>query len=91
MTKSLEQQCVAALTAEPPPTLDQLLTLIAETEAGIIEAENDAEIAKAEFFDPILAPDIRVAQQRMESDSAHCRQTANVAAASSGPRPRSGS
>lgn len=67
MTKSLEQQCVAALTAEPPPTLDQLLTLIAETEAGIIEAENDAEIAKAEFFDPILAPDIRVAQQRMES------------------------
>ncbi len=67
MTKSLEQKIVAALTAEPPPALDRLLTLVAETEAVIIEADNSAEIARTEFFDPVLTPDIHEARDRMES------------------------
>jgi len=67
MTKTIEQKCVAALTAEPPPTLDQLLTLIAETEAGITEADTAAEVARAKFLDPIETPDINKARAVVEA------------------------
>ncbi len=47
MTKqTIEQQVVAALTAEAP-TLDTLLTLVAEIEAAIITADNTAEAARS--------------------------------------------
>ena len=66
-TQTLEQRVVASLTADDPPKLDQLLTLIADVEAAIIEADNTAEIARAEFFDPIQTPDIHTARDRMEA------------------------
>jgi hypothetical protein len=68
MTKqTLEQQIVKVLSADPAPPLDQLLTLIAEVESAIIEADNAAEIARAAFFDPVQTPDIHVARDRMEA------------------------
>ena len=35
-----------------------------------IEANNAAKIAKAEFFDPVMAPDVHIARDRMESTAA---------------------
>jgi len=68
MTKTLEQQIVKALTADdPPPTLDQLLTLISEVESAIIEAENAAEIAREQFLDPIACPDANAGRAKLES------------------------
>lgn len=69
MTKqqTLEQQVVAALTAEPPPALDQLLTLIAETESAIITAENEASLAREQFLDPIATPDANAGRAKLES------------------------
>jgi hypothetical protein len=64
--KTIEQQVVAALTAEPPPPLDRLLTLISDTESAIITATNEAQIAHEQFFDPVATPDYHQARDRME-------------------------
>ncbi len=68
--QNLEQQCVAALSADPPPTLDQMLTLVAELEAGIVEADTNAEVAAKKFLDPVESPDIHAARDVAESAQA---------------------
>lgn len=68
MTKqTLEQQVVAALTVEPAPPLDQLLTLISEVESGIVAADNEVETSTAAFYDPIACPDIHRGRDVMET------------------------
>ena len=67
MTKTLEQQIVKALTADdPPPTLEQLLTLVGEVESAIIEADNEASLAQEQFLDPIATPDANAGRAKME-------------------------
>ncbi len=68
MTKqTIEQKVVKVLTADDPPPLDQLLTLIGEVESAIIEADNAAELARERFYDPVQSPDYHQARDRMES------------------------
>jgi hypothetical protein len=67
MTKSLEQKVVSALTADENPPLAELLTLIADTEAGIADADAAAEIARQDFLDPIQTPDINAGRARVEA------------------------
>ncbi len=65
--KNLEQRAVSALSADPAPSPAELLTLIAEVEAGITEAEAAAEQAKQNFLDPIQSPDINAARAKVEA------------------------
>jgi len=67
MSAQLEKQIVKALTVEPPPALDRLLTLVGEVESAIIEADNAAELARERFYDPVQSPDYHQARDRMES------------------------
>jgi hypothetical protein len=67
MKQTLEQQIVKALTADdPPPTLEQLLTLVGEVESAIIEADNEASLAQEQFLDPIATPDANAGRAKME-------------------------
>ncbi len=47
--------------------LDQLLTLIADTEAGIAAADAAAEAARQAFLDPIQTPDVNARRARVEA------------------------
>ena len=70
MTKSLslEQQCVTALTGNgTDQSPAELLTLIADTEAGIAKADAAAERARQDFLDPIQTPDINAGRARVEA------------------------
>jgi hypothetical protein len=67
MSAQLEKKIVTALTAEPPPPLDRLLTLISEVESGIIAAESAAELAREQFLDPIATPDANAGRAKLES------------------------
>ena len=67
MTKqTLEQKCVAALTVEPAPSLAEMLTLVAELEAAIIEADLATVTAQTALLDPIASPDYRAAKAAVE-------------------------
>ncbi len=66
MSAQLEKQIVSALASDPPPTLDRLLRLVADTEAAIITADKEAEHARAAFYDPVLTPDVHIARDAME-------------------------
>jgi hypothetical protein len=62
---NLEQQIGAALDGAATPAA-ALAALIAECEAGIVEAEEDAKREEARTFDPALIPDPRQAKAAME-------------------------
>jgi len=78
MSAQLEKQIVTALTTDPRPPLDQLLTLVAATEAAIIEAHNAAEIAREKFYDPVASPDVHTAREAMELAQASADRLRNL-------------
>jgi hypothetical protein len=61
----LEQRLAAAL-ADQRSTADQLKALIAETQEAVLDAEEKAATTSEAAFDPIRAPDLKVARAAME-------------------------